>query len=640
MEKELVFISWTGELGKKLALTLKETMFKLDPFEGWVSDVDIETGAAWFQSTKEALKKAKIGIVCLTPESSKRPWINFEAGYLYGQINKCQLVKFKENLINPLKQLQAMDGTKLNDWQKLLCELTGNRNNYVCEKWAQSEFPKLQEIINLIDKPPHSSVFKINQTLANIQEIADSLKDNRFFRENIYYQEVIYDSYLKYRRLNNDLNDNQSRYLAPASQYPHILISLQKNISPVVKAIALVNIEEQFWQQRTGKEILRTSHHDNIRVFVFTSEKDFESNYLTILEHAKQYKVYGISFANLSTVLGSEYSKDFSIIEGNGKDKLLAKYDDEALDQKNICFIAEEDEISKHEKKFNDLLESKLAISIPETAHNDEVELFIQTIFTGLTVYETKHIEMSAYINVNDYDEHEEKHAYYQDMMQKMFEICLDHRRNNPASCRILEFGAGTGIFTKRLNEMPNVDEIVAIEIDWRCYGILEHKFRKQGKVKPLYADSRTYDPEGKFDYIFSSFADHHIKRGDKQKYFHNVKRNLNPGGLMIVGDEFIRSHNPINKEERKSALKEYHNHIIEIARQQGEDILALLEEKALESGLEEKGDFKVSCEQYEGYLNKAGFKFKQERIGPPDPELAKRIGGVYVYKAWLPNDS
>lgn len=49
---------------------------------------------------------------------------------------------------------------------------------------------------------------------------------------------------------------------------------------------------------------------------------------------------------------------------------------------------------------------------------------------------------------------------------------------------------------------------------------------------------------------------------------------------------------------------------------------------------LEEIGDFKISCKEYEQHLTSAGFHFLVDKIGPLDRD---DIGGVYVYKAWLP---
>jgi len=163
-----------------------------------------------------------------------------------------------------------------------------------------------------------------------------------------------------------------------------------------------------------------------------------------------------------------------------------------------------------------------------------------------------------------------------------------------------------------------------------------------------------------RWQYIFSAFADHHIKPEDKPLYFENVKRNLLPDGRLVVGDEFLPPHDPNDRNAWEGALKTYHGHIIEIAERQAEQELAKLEEAtlevaredieamarsyrelvkleqaALESGLAQQGDFKVSCEQYEEYLKASGFEFSKEKVGPKDRD---DMGGVYVYIAWLPD--
>ena len=195
--------------------------------------------------------------------------------------------------------------------------------------------------------------------------------------------------------------------------------------------------------------------------------------------------------------------------------------------------------------------------------------------------------------------------------------------------------GAGTGIFTKRLAMIPNMSEIVALEIDWACFKKL--LYNTQGKyphLTLLQEDSRTHNPEGKFHCVFSSFSDHHIKTKDKLLYFRNVRQNLLPGGLYIVGDEFLPSYKPDDEADRERALRAYHGHIIDIAREEGHEVLASLEEAALTSGLNRQGDFKLSCEEYEDLLTKSGFKFNPpEKIGPPDRD---DIGGVYVYTIWV----
>jgi SAM-dependent methyltransferase len=266
---------------------------------------------------------------------------------------------------------------------------------------------------------------------------------------------------------------------------------------------------------------------------------------------------------------------------------------------------------------------------------------------------------MSAYISVKDYDRHEEKHAYFVEMMDRMIEIFERHRgdkrRSAGQQCRVLEFGAGTGIFTRRIAERSDIDSVVAVEIDWECFNRLRNNLedRYGEKIQLIYEDSRTHNPPGKFDYIFSSFADHHIKSKDKPQYFRNVIKNLEPGGLFIVGDEFLMPHDPSHETNWLEALRAYHEHIIGaalaaknevLARAEAEgngtsawlreevagyDVLVRLEQSAWESGKRRQGDFKVSCEEYERLLRNAGFSFEKERIGPRE-DLG--IGGVYVY--------
>jgi SAM-dependent methyltransferase len=267
----------------------------------------------------------------------------------------------------------------------------------------------------------------------------------------------------------------------------------------------------------------------------------------------------------------------------------------------------------------------------------NEIQHFKDRIFkpSVMRLYAKKNIEMSLYIDVNDYDEHEKKHAYYQEMMSYMIATFLKYSERGFKACHVLEFGAGTGIFTQHLAEVSIITKVVAIEIDWHCYKLLERKFKDVKKVETVEEDSRTYDPEGFFDCIFSSFSDHHIDFPDKAHYFSNVINNLKRGGYFIVGDEFLPDHDLENDDERSAALQLYHNHIIDIANREGEYTLATLEQQALDSGLRGIGDFKLSCQQYEKFLREAGFEFHKEKIGPLDQA---DVGGVYVYRAWLAN--
>ena len=79
-----IFISWSGEDSKLIALKLKE-VFEIQ-FENklncFVSDADIASGEDWWKKIKNELASSSMGIICITKENIRAPWIYFEAGAL------------------------------------------------------------------------------------------------------------------------------------------------------------------------------------------------------------------------------------------------------------------------------------------------------------------------------------------------------------------------------------------------------------------------------------------------------------------------------------------------------------------------------------------------------------------------------
>ena len=351
-----------------------------------------------------------------------------------------------------------------------------------------------------------------------------------------------------------------------------------------------------------------------------------------VRSHGGKYHAYVMSYQTLARAF-QHYTKDFSLIYAGGS-KLVSFYE-EREGQKLITFSSSDHEISDHEKEFSAIV--RFAKKVDASTHESPENLASQVFKSkDLVLHPTKDVEMSAYISIEEYDSHEEEHAYYIEMMQRMLEQFQSLRSKNSTLTRVLELGAGTGIFTKRLALAQNV-QIDAVELDWACFVRLKHNLCHVKHVTAHHRDSRIFDPgprEDGFSFVFSSFSDHHIAPPDKAVYLENVKRNLAAGGSFIVGDEFLPRHDYDNKQERAQALTRYHQYIVERAEQENHPVLAKLEREALDSGLQELGDFKLSCEQFERYLSDAGFRFAKEKIGPAQPD---DIGGIYVYVANLP---
>ena len=77
-----VFISWSGDRSKHIALSFQSWLSSvIQRLEPWVSP-DIEKGASWDATLSEKLETAEIGIICLTKDNLRAPYINYEAGAL------------------------------------------------------------------------------------------------------------------------------------------------------------------------------------------------------------------------------------------------------------------------------------------------------------------------------------------------------------------------------------------------------------------------------------------------------------------------------------------------------------------------------------------------------------------------------
>jgi len=77
-----VFISWSGEQSRGIANGFKAWLPRvIQAVKPWFSP-EIEKGAKWANELDKALEGTKFGIVCLTPDNLKSPWLHYEAGAL------------------------------------------------------------------------------------------------------------------------------------------------------------------------------------------------------------------------------------------------------------------------------------------------------------------------------------------------------------------------------------------------------------------------------------------------------------------------------------------------------------------------------------------------------------------------------
>ena len=108
-----VFISWSGQRSRQIAEILHGWFPKvIQAVDPYFSPEDIEKGSRWDSEISKELDGAQIGLLCLTPENLKAPWLLFEAGALSKDLNKsrvCPILFDLEptNIEYPLARFQA-----------------------------------------------------------------------------------------------------------------------------------------------------------------------------------------------------------------------------------------------------------------------------------------------------------------------------------------------------------------------------------------------------------------------------------------------------------------------------------------------------------------------------------------------------
>jgi hypothetical protein len=124
-----VFISWSGELSRKLSEALRRWLpSALQYVKPYYSPEDIEKGAKWNSEIAKELETSNIGVICLTRDNTEKPWIIFEAGALSKSIEKSRVC------------------TLLFDLEP--AEVKGPLTSFQATRFAKEDFKRLVSTIN------------------------------------------------------------------------------------------------------------------------------------------------------------------------------------------------------------------------------------------------------------------------------------------------------------------------------------------------------------------------------------------------------------------------------------------------------------------------------------------------------------
>src|SRR5690349_21707077 len=75
-----VFLSHISEEASEARALKKQLESALPGLEVFVSTTDIHLGHSWLMEVHKALERSKVSLALCSPNSVRRPWVNFEMG--------------------------------------------------------------------------------------------------------------------------------------------------------------------------------------------------------------------------------------------------------------------------------------------------------------------------------------------------------------------------------------------------------------------------------------------------------------------------------------------------------------------------------------------------------------------------------
>jgi hypothetical protein len=143
-----VFLSWSKPTSQALALALRAWLPEvIQQIEPWVSSEDIDKGQRWSPEIAERLEQTGQGLVCVTAENMREPWLNFEAGALAKSMASARVRPLlfdvePTDVTGPLSQFQAAQLTDPNDMLKVLGSLNAACGQPLSEERLKRAFSR------------------------------------------------------------------------------------------------------------------------------------------------------------------------------------------------------------------------------------------------------------------------------------------------------------------------------------------------------------------------------------------------------------------------------------------------------------------------------------------------------------------
>ncbi|MFM9964318.1 MAG: toll/interleukin-1 receptor domain-containing protein [Planctomycetaceae bacterium] len=108
-----VFLSFSGDVSQQVAIALHDWIRRvIRGVTPWMSHRDIAAGNVWMETLSANLRATHMGILCLTPANKESPWLHFEAGAVWRNVEAAHVCPYlfglgPEELTGSLREFQS-----------------------------------------------------------------------------------------------------------------------------------------------------------------------------------------------------------------------------------------------------------------------------------------------------------------------------------------------------------------------------------------------------------------------------------------------------------------------------------------------------------------------------------------------------
>lgn len=182
-----VFISWSGPVSRQVAVALRDWLpTVVQVAQPWMSDQDIGPGERWGDRIASQLQDASFGIICVTPDNQRNPWLNFEAGAISKVVGEARVVPYVYGLTElsnlqpgPITQFQAKKADRTHTLE-IARAINAAAGGILTEDALQRVFnamwPEFQASLDAVEQPNLESTAPRRSDSEKIDEILSLLR--------------------------------------------------------------------------------------------------------------------------------------------------------------------------------------------------------------------------------------------------------------------------------------------------------------------------------------------------------------------------------------------------------------------------------------------------------------------------------